>query len=104
LGKFSKNSKDSALQSNIHQQLKIHAFLTIARKRINDIQNEIMEVKIEKLRGQLRGRILSAIFLLKDMGIYPDEIVEHNIFRTEAFSRGKVAIDFFRAVKEGDIA
>ena len=63
-----------------------------------------MEIKIEKLRGQLRGRVLSAIFLLKDMGIYPDEIVEHNIFRTEAFSRGKVAIDFFRAVKEGDIA
>ena len=62
-----------------------------------------MEVKIEKLRGQLRGRVLGAIFLLKDMGIYPDEIVEHNIFRNEPFSRGKVAIDFFRAVKENDI-
>lgn len=51
----------------------------------------------------MRGRILSAIFLLKDMGLYPDEIAANNIFRDEPFSRGKVAIDFFKAVKDGDI-
>ena len=62
-----------------------------------------MEVKVEKLRGQFRNALLGAIFMLKDMGLCPDDLVENNIFREEPFSRGNVAREFFRVAKEGKI-
>ena len=44
---------------------------------------------------------MDCIFLLQDMKMTPETLMEHKIFHTEPYHRGQKARQFFEAVKTG---
>ena len=83
-------------------QLKVDRFFGIIKKDIDSIKSQVMDEKVEKLRGHFRRSILETVFMLKDIGLKPDQINESKIFHHEPFSRGVTARKFFQAVKDGN--